>query len=149
MQSLASMRPIKLSEVMTAHPFSVGLDTTLQDAQALMRKHKVHHLPVMSGHAAVGLLSQDDIHLAQSIQAYDPATSGVEEAMASPPLTVPPTMAISDVVSVMISTNHDAALVVEHGQLIGIFTTTDAMRTLSGVLAKRRQLDELQPIPDY
>jgi CBS domain-containing protein len=134
---------------MTAHPFTVGVIATLSEARALMRKHRIHHLPVMSGKTLVGLVSMDDIHLAESIARFDPETAGVASAMEAPPLTVQIAASIEDVVSRMVADKREAALVLDGERVAGIFTTNDAMRALSQLLARRAHSAPPRPIPDY
>ena len=50
-----------IKEVMTANPFTVAMDTTIEQCMALMPGKKVRHLPVVDGEALVGVISIGDV----------------------------------------------------------------------------------------
>jgi len=57
---------------MTPNPFTVFADTPLSEAQALIRREKVHRLPVLDKHKKlVGIVSEKDLLYA----APSPATT--------------------------------------------------------------------------
>jgi acetoin utilization protein AcuB len=48
--------------VMTHNPITITPDTTVTDAQAIMRREKIHHLPVLDKHnKLVGLVTEKDL----------------------------------------------------------------------------------------
>src|SRR5690606_11347074 len=53
-----------VSEVMTAHVYTVSLDMNSQDCMQLMTQRKTRHLPVMDEGKVVGVLSIGDIVMA-------------------------------------------------------------------------------------
>lgn len=52
---------------MTADPITVSATTTIEAAKLLMTEHHVHHLPVVEGEHAVGLVSLRDAVRSQSV----------------------------------------------------------------------------------
>jgi CBS domain-containing protein len=50
-----------VSQVMTPDPLSIGPDTTVQEALALMNDYRLRHLPVVEGEALVGIVSARDL----------------------------------------------------------------------------------------
>jgi CBS domain-containing protein len=48
---------------MTPFPYSIDVDAPLTEAHALMRRLQFRHLPVTSGEAIVGILTDRDIKL--------------------------------------------------------------------------------------
>jgi acetoin utilization protein AcuB len=56
--------------------------------------------------------------------------------MSQEPYTVPPEAPLGDVVRTMATERYGAALVVDHGKVVGIFTAIDAMRLLADVFEK-------------
>lgn len=50
-----------VGEVMTAPPITVGLDTSCDEALALMTRRRVRHLPVVEGGTMIGFLSIGDL----------------------------------------------------------------------------------------
>jgi|SRR5688572_12814683 len=54
-------RQTMVSEVMTANPYTVQLDTPLDDCLRLMRDHSFRHLPICEGKKLLGLVSLRDV----------------------------------------------------------------------------------------
>jgi CBS domain-containing protein len=51
-----------VGEVMTAHPISIHLDTTLPNAARIMHEKRIHHLPIVdTKHCPIGMITQSDI----------------------------------------------------------------------------------------
>jgi acetoin utilization protein AcuB len=63
----------------------------------------------------------------------------VEEAMTAQPFTVPPDAALEDVARAMAEQKYGSAVVVDKGAVVGLFTTTDALRALSSMLRRPRR----------
>lgn len=51
---------LRVSDVMTEKPVTIGEQDTLEDAAHLMQKHRVKRLPVMRGTRLVGILTRAD-----------------------------------------------------------------------------------------
>ena len=82
---------------MTTSPHSIGIDQPLSRAHAFMREHKIRHLPVLSGGKLVGMLTDRDLHLVESLEGVDPEKVLVEDAMSSTVYSVTPEMPLDDV----------------------------------------------------
>jgi CBS domain-containing protein len=54
-------RQTMVSEVMTANPYTVPLDTDLEQCLRLMRDHNFRHLPICDGKKLLGLVSLRDV----------------------------------------------------------------------------------------
>ena len=50
-----------LSEVMTPNPFTVSMDTTIEQCMSLMSGKKIRHLPVVDGEELIGIISISDV----------------------------------------------------------------------------------------
>ena len=51
-----------VGEVMTAHPISIHLDTTLPAAAKIMHEKRIHHLPIVDAEdRPIGMITQSDI----------------------------------------------------------------------------------------
>jgi CBS domain-containing protein len=50
-----------ISEVMTANPFTVSMDTTIEQCMSLMSGKKIRHLPVVNGEEIIGVISIGDV----------------------------------------------------------------------------------------
>jgi acetoin utilization protein AcuB len=133
MEATVSVRRVR--EFMTASPIHVSPRTRLPDAHLLMRESKVRHLVVLDAGHLVGVLSQRDIYLMETLQAAEPQEALVEEAMHPDPYAVSAETAIEEVARTMWRERHGSAIVIEGDEVLGIFTTTDALRALAEILA--------------
>lgn len=121
-----------VSEHMTPSPFTIGNDQPLARAHALMAEHKIRHLPVLHGGKLVGIVSMGDLHLLETLGKVDLAGATVDEAMTPEPYVVPPDARLRDVAAEMAKHKYGTAIVAREGKVVGIFTTVDALRALTG-----------------
>jgi acetoin utilization protein AcuB len=134
MQSGATL---KVADVMTANTHTVGAEQSLALARRLMSQHDVRHLPVLHGGALVGLVSERDIAIVEALGGVDPAQVRVEEAM-SEPYVVTPQASVVEVAKTMAHRKLGSAIVSARGtEVLGIFTTIDALHLLVVELEKR------------
>ncbi len=71
---------VRVADIMTTRPVTVGEDTPLQDALQLMREARVRRLPVLDAQGALaGVLSLDDILQAFASDAQNVAAAIREE----------------------------------------------------------------------
>ena len=123
---------------MTVSPVVIGSDRTLADAHRMMRERGIRHLPVVEAGALVGVVSQRDLYLAETLRGVDPSTDTVREAMSADPYAVPPGTALEEVAAAMAERKLGSAIVVDRGSVIGLFTTVDALRALAALAGRRR-----------
>jgi acetoin utilization protein AcuB len=128
---------LTVGDRMTLSPHSIGRDQTLHTAHALLRKHGIRHLPVLNGGTLVGVLSLRDLHLVETLPDVDPARVRVDEAMSQDVYAVSPRTPLRDVVSEMAERKLGSAIVMEGESVVGVFTTIDALDTLSELLRAR------------
>ena len=119
---------------MSPSPYSIGKDQKLAVAHEMMRTNRIRHLPVLEAGKLVGLLSQRDLYFIETIKGVDREKDTVEDAMTSDTYCVKPTEPVGRVVSEMAKRRLGSAVVVDNGKVVGVFTTTDALKTLSAVL---------------
>ena len=124
---------------MTVGPHSISSRHTLAEAHQTMRERGVRHLPVIDDGKVIGVVSQRDLYLLETLRGVDAARELVEEAMSSEPFVVDPDAALEDVAEAMAFHKHGSALVVEGSAIVGIFTTTDALRALVTLLRDIRK----------
>lgn len=123
----------RIKTVMTPFPYSIAPSATLGDAQAMMAKHDIHHLPVCESHAVVGMLSDRDTRVALAIRGDDPALT-VAEVCIMEPYLVDLERPLDEVADEMARLRIGLAIVMRGDKLAGILTTTDICRLLSTVL---------------
>ena len=127
--------PVK--RYMTTSPHTIGLDQKLTQAHKLMREHHIRHLPVLDGGALVGVISDRDLHLIETLRDVDPAKVTIEEAMTVSVYSVSPDASLDEVSKEMAEHKYGCAIVSDHGKIVGVFTTTDGMRALHELLETR------------
>ena len=122
-----------VGDYMTGSPHSIGKDQPLALAHALMKSHGVRHLPVLDGGALVGMVSDRDLSLVEAIADVDVHSVLVEEAMSEEVFTVAPEDRLSKVAREMSNRRIGSAVIMDHGKVVGLFTTVDALRALAEI----------------
>jgi len=129
-----SMSIPSVSHYMTAQPWTIERTATLADAHKTMREHAIRHLPVLSQGELVGVVSQGDLHLLETISDVSLDTVTVEEAMSEHPFIVTGDMPLDDIAEIMATKKYGSAIVVGRQGVEGIFTMIDACRVLTEIL---------------
>lgn len=124
----------------------IGPKQPLTEATRLMRANNVRHLPVVDHGKLLGILSQRDVHLIETLDGVDPARVMVEEAMTRDVFTVEPEESVEKVAQIMADRRIGSAVVAHGTKLLGLFTTIDALRALAAAHADRRIPGEDVPI---
>ena len=99
-----------------------------------VRAHDCRHLPVLEHGELVGVLTQRDLYLLETIAGVDLTKDHVDDAMSTDAYAVPPDAPLDEVAGHMATQKYGCAVVIERGRVIGIFTTTDALRVLAGMV---------------
>jgi acetoin utilization protein AcuB len=127
----------KIQKFMTTVPICINRTDTVAVAHKVMRDHDIRHLPVVDGDNLVGIISQRDLHLIETLKDVDAEKVAVEDAMTTNPYTVSPDADLDEVVAEMAEQKYGSALVVQNHKVVGVFTTVDAMRAFSELLKSR------------
>lgn len=126
-----------VEKFMTRTPHSVGVDQPLNRAHAMMREHHIRHLPVLHGGRLMGVVSDRDLHIMETIAGVDPRAVEVGEAMSTVVYAVPPGTPLDEVAREMAEHRYGCVVVMEHEKVVGIFTTVDLARALAELLHTR------------
>lgn len=126
-----------VSKYMTTLPHTIGVEQTLSKADKMMHEYRVRHLPVMSAGELVGILTDRDVKLVESLKDVDPEKVTVDEAFTPDPYIISPTTSLSDVCSEMALKKYGCALVCDNKKLVGIFTWVDALNAFNELLETR------------
>lgn len=136
-------KKITVKDYMTANAHSINSGMPVKKARAMMKTHRVRHLPVQLAGHLVGVISDRDLGLAAS---FDPANKlMVDDAMTPDPFTVSPDALVGDVVETMAEKKIGCAVVEDsRNRVVGIFTATDGLRALSDILntSRRKQQEK-------
>ncbi len=121
---------------MTRMPHTIEPSATLQQAHELMRKYQIRHLPVMENDNLVGVVSLGDLHLLETLKDVD-MNVPVADAMSEKPVTVSPSEPLDAVAAQMADKRISSVVVViDDGEVQGIFTNIDALTALLHVWKK-------------
>lgn len=122
-----------IAQFMSAAPVCVRIDADLATAVELLGQHDVRHLPVLDGSKLVGVVSERDLAVVEALVPDDWERILVGEAMTPEPYAVSPDTPLCDVARTMADRKYGCALVVDpQGELVGLFSTVDALRILAG-----------------
>ena len=137
-------RGLAISHYMTPAPHTIAIERTLADAHSLLRQFRIRHLPVLDRGALVGIVSERDLHLLETLKDVNPSQVTVEEAMSQDVFVTEPGTSLARVAAIMASRKLGSTVIVHRGQVLGIFSTVDALRALSALSREKRQLKPLK-----
>jgi len=80
----------------------------------------------------VGVMTERDLYLLERLGGANVDSAEANDAMITDAYAVPPDAPLSEVARQMATERYGCAVVIERGRVIGIFTTTDALRVLAG-----------------
>jgi acetoin utilization protein AcuB len=122
---------------MTAFPYSVEHDATVDEALEFMRGHKIRHLPVTENGELKGIVSDRDIKLmlGPDFDYPDAREVKVKDAMVEDAYIVDFSAPLDTVLNHMAEHRIGSALVTRKGKLVGVFTSSDACRAFADFLA--------------
>ncbi|HMK74211.1 MAG TPA: CBS domain-containing protein [Myxococcaceae bacterium] len=120
-----------IEKFMTPTVHSIRSGASVAEARVAMEEHGVRHLPVLDGGQLVGMVSARDLAIVSGIRGLNADALPVEEAMSNDVLAVTPEEPLAQVAARMAERRAGSAVVVRGERVLGIFTTTDALRALS------------------
>ncbi|NNE00118.1 MAG: CBS domain-containing protein [Pirellulaceae bacterium] len=123
-------------DYMTHLPVEAERCETANDGIEIMRRHSIRHIPVMNGSHLVGIVSQRDLLEARVRLGDDFASTSLDQICTTDVLTVSPVDPIDDVARKMLARDAHSAVVVDRGFVVGIFTTSDALRFIANVFGQ-------------
>lgn len=123
-------RDMPIERFMSPAPQCIGLTQTLEKAHEMLRGHAIRHLPVLDGGDLVGIVSDRDLALVEALPGVDPTQVTVEEAMSQDVFEVAPDKPLAEVAMEMAENKYGSAVITRGKEVIGVFTTTDALRAL-------------------
>lgn len=116
---------------------TIGDEQPMSVAHQMMRRQHIRHLPVLRQGKLVGVVTDRDLRLIETLRDVDPVKVPVSEAMTADVYTVSPEASLDEVAGSMAASKHGSAVVVDHGHVVGIFTMVDACQALADLLATR------------
>ncbi|MBS1122681.1 MAG: hypothetical protein H6Q90_4909 [Deltaproteobacteria bacterium] len=125
-----------ISDHMTRQPWTIRRNALLSEAHTLMRQHQIRHLPVLEEGKLVGIVTQGDLHLIETLPDSDPDEVIVEDAMTEQVFVASPDDDLADIVEQMGQHKYGSVVVTSAKGIEGIFTVVDAMAVLARLLRR-------------
>jgi acetoin utilization protein AcuB len=138
------LHDLRVGELMTPDPVTIGPEESLMGAVEVMRRHKIRRLPVVVADRLVGLVAEGDLKRAQpsalsaTQEEFDSLMEGttVSRIMINDPVTATPDTLLLEAAETLLATKYGTLPVVSDGKLVGILTDIDLMRELVDVLRR-------------
>lgn len=148
-----------VKDIMSREVFVIDKDQNIHDALKLMKKHKISRLPVVNGHGRnnkelVGIITEKDIALRLGSSKYGnlaPSHFHVSTVMSTDPITTESNKSIGPAAQLIVKNKIGGIPIVDDGELVGIITKTDFVKTCQGIpynktLIKEKMATDLMTI---
>lgn len=136
METIGQVLERKGSEV-----FSVAPDVTILEALAVMSEHDIGAVLVLEGDRLLGIFSERDYARKVVLKGLVSRDVHVTQLMTPNPRTVSPSSTVEEVMNMMTENRFRHLPVVEGGQLVGIVTIGDMVKSM--VLQQERTIRQL------
>lgn len=149
------MADLKVRDIMTADPKTVGPEMTVTDAARLMVDERIGALPVMEGNTMIGIVTEGDLimqdvkleyptylHLLDGFIMYPPSTARFESelkkavaadvraVMTTDPVSVQADASVEDAATLLVEREVSRLPVLDGDRLVGIVSKSDVVRSL-------------------
>ena len=122
---------LQVKDVMVKNIITVEAEDTVKKAAELMEKHNIGCLIVINYGNPIGIVTERDMLKKVILERRDPAKIKVGNIMSAPLITSHPQAEIRDAVRLMNERRIKKLPVIEDGNLIGLVSITDVMRSLA------------------
>jgi len=134
---------MKIHQLMVSDPITISAHASISDAIELMKVNSIRHLPVVAEDSVLeGFLTLADLK-----QGLIPSMLGdlnLRDLMITEPITVRPEDDVEIAAQLIYKHKIGGMPVVDDGQLVGIITATDILRTfidMMGILTSTSRID--------
>jgi CBS domain-containing protein len=100
----------------------------------VMREFGLRHVPVLEERKIVGVLSQKDLAFLDAVVGAACPIERVEDAMSQEVYGVEARASLLDVVTEMADRNYPCVVVLDQGNVVGVFDVNDALRAFGACL---------------
>jgi acetoin utilization protein AcuB len=138
-----------VKERMSRNPITIRFDIPVTEAQAQMKREKIHHLPVLDRDGRlVGIVTEKDLLYASpspatTLSVYEMtsllAKLTVDKVMTSKPLTVTEDVPLEEAARIMADRNIGGLPVMRGTTLVGIITESDLFRVFIELFGARQK----------
>lgn len=138
-----------VKERMSRNPITIRHDTPVTEAQALMKREKIHHLPVLDRDGKLaGIVTEKDLLYASpspatTLSVYEMtsllAKLTVDKVMSAKPMTVTEDVPLEEAARIMADRNIGGLPVMRGSVLVGIITESDLFRVFIELFGARQK----------
>ena len=138
-----------VKERMSPNPITVRPDLPVPEAQVIMKREKIHHLPVVDRDGKlVGIVAEKDLLYASpspatTLSVYEIASLlsklAVEKVMSKKPVTVTEDVPLEEAARIMADQNIGGLPVMRGSTLVGIITESDLFRVFIELFGARQK----------
>ena len=121
---------MKVKDLMTSDPATVGPDDACAQAATLMKQEDCGAIPVVRDGTLIGIIIDRDIVIRAVAAGRDPKTTKVSEVMSADPITIAPDVDISEAAAIMAKSQIRRLPVVENGHLLGVISFHDIAKAV-------------------
>jgi len=130
------MNGLSVKDCMSRAPARVTEDASIGTALARMRSADVRHLLVMDGDRLCGVVSVRDLRRLAGSALASLLVEPVSRIMSDDPVTIAPDTPVATAARVLLDRKIGALPVRDGDDIIGIFTTADALEALLAIAGK-------------
>lgn len=138
-----------INRIMTHNPITIRPETTVTEAQAILKREKIHHLPVLDkSNKLVGIVTEKDLLYASpspatTLNVYEMSDLlsklKIEKVMTKSVFTVTEDTLMEDAAHLMVDKNIGGLPVMRSDILVGIVTESDIFRLFIEFFGTRRK----------
>jgi len=132
---------------MTRNPITISPDTPVAEAQRIIRREKIHRLPVLNKKKElVGIVTEKDLLYASPSPAttldiheitYLLSQLTVKKVMSTQVLTIPSDTVLEEAARIMVDSDIGGLPIVDSGSLVGIITESDLFKVFMELFGAR------------
>jgi len=122
---------MKVKELMTQDPATLGPNATIGEAATLMKQEDCGSIPIVDDGRLVGIVTDRDIVVRAIAAGKEPKRTRISEIMSADPITVRPDDSVDEAEQAMRERQVRRLPVVEDGRLVGIIVTAQLARNES------------------
>ncbi|WP_368670292.1 HPP family protein [Flavobacterium sp. K5-23] len=123
---------------MTENIIKLNLSDNLVKAEALFKKHKIGHIPVVNEFKIIGILSYTDLLRVSFVEAVEDEEEkveatvfnafSIEQVMVKNVITITPETTIKEAAEILTKSEFHSLPICVEDVLVGIITTTDLIK---------------------
>lgn len=121
---------MQIFNLMTRDPITIEQHDRLSTAKAIMTAGNFRRLPVVDEGRLVGIVTERDLHKYSGFLESTKVTAAMRTSL----VTVTPYDSVEEAALLMLKHKIGGLPVVDEGQLVGIVTTTDLLKTFLNVV---------------